>query len=188
MLPGERQRLLAFLVSASFDWVWQLAVLPAAFLLLAAAVLAPASRPVWVRSGAMEAAPWRAGAGAILRQVWLRAGLVVTSVACLAAIGIPLATVSAVRQSQAAVAAGNTSAALADARSAARLEPGAASAQLQVALVLELQRNFPAALAAARVATRDEPQNWSGWLVLSRLQAESGQVNASIASYGRALS
>jgi Tfp pilus assembly protein PilF len=112
----------------------------------------------------------------------------VTALACLTAIGIPLAAASAVSRSQAAVATGNTSSALADARSAARLEPGAASAQLQIALGLELQHNYPAALTAARSAMRDEPQNWSDWLVLSRIEAESGHAQASVAAYRRARS
>jgi len=183
---GAAAALLAFMVSASFDWVWQLPVLPVAFLLLAAAVLAPGPRPVWVRTAA--ALPDDTGGGARRRRVPVRVGLVVTAVACLVAIGVPLAEVSAVRQSQAAVAAGDTTLALADARSAVRLEPGAGSAQLQVALVLELKHDFPAALAAARKATRDEPQDSSEWLVLSRLEAEAGHVKASIAAYDRARS
>ena len=44
------------------------------------------------------------------------------------------------------------------------------------------------ALAAAKHATRDEPQNWSDWLVVSRLQAESGHPAAAIAAYRRARS
>ena len=168
---GTTAALLAFMVSALVEWVWQLPVLPAIFLLLAAAVLAPAKR---------TAAASRRG------RLLLRTGLVAAALGCLAAIGIPLATVSAVRQSQAAVDAGDVSLALADARSAVRLQPGASSAQLQVALVLELQHDFPAALTAARTATRDEPQNWSDWLVLSRLDAETGHVHASIADYRRA--
>jgi len=170
---GTTAALLAFMVSALVEWVWQLPVLPAIFLLLAAAVLAPSKR---------TAAVGRRG------RFLLRTGFVVAALGCLAAIGIPLATTSAVRKSQAAVDAGNISLALADARSAVRLQPAASSAQLQEALVLELQHDFPAALAAARNATRDEPQNWSDWLVLSRLDAETGHARASVAAYRRARS
>src|SRR5207302_4580684 len=94
----------------------------------------------------------------------------------------------AVRQSQAAASAGDASVALVDARTAARLEPGAASAEIQQALVLEFQRDYTAALIAARNATRDEPQNWSAWLIRSRLEAETGHVKPSIAAYERARS
>jgi hypothetical protein len=185
---GVAAALLAFMVSAIFDWVWQLPVLPAAFLLLAAAVLAPASKRVLVRVRASEERGRTANGRRSLQHILVRVGLAAGALGCLAAIGIPLATASAVRQSQAAVDAGKTSFALMDVRTAARLEPGAASPQLQLALVLELQHQYPAALAAAQRAVANEPQNWSEWLVLSRLQAETGHVNASIASYRRARS
>ncbi len=54
--------------------------------------------------------------------------------------------------------------------------------------MLELQHDIPGALAAARKATRDEPQNWTGWLILSRLEAEAGHARASVAAYKRAKS
>jgi O-antigen ligase len=185
---GATAALLAFTVSAAADWVWQLPVLPAAFLLLAAAVLAPASPRALVRKRTTAAEPEGLATSARRRRLALRLGLVATAIACVVAIGIPLATASDVSKSQAAAVAGNASAALADARSAVRLEPGAGSSQLQIALVLELAHNYPAALVAARRATRDESQNWSNWLVLSRIEAESGDVKASVAAYQRARS
>ena len=183
---GALAAMLAFSISAAGDWVWQLPVLPVTFLLLAAAVVAPASRSVPVRAMASEAPS--VAAGKYRPPATLRAGLLVAGLACLAAISIPLATAAAVRNSQTAVLAGNSSLALSDARSATRIEPGAASAQLQVALVLELRHDLPGALDAALKATRDEPQNWSGWLVLSRLEAESGHAQASVTAYRRARS
>jgi tetratricopeptide (TPR) repeat protein len=99
-----------------------------------------------------------------------------------------LATASDVRRSQNAVDAGNMSAALANAQSAARIEPVAASPHLQQALVLELQHRYSPALSQARQATGDEPQNWSTWLVLSRLEAETGHPTASVSAFERARS
>jgi O-Antigen ligase len=183
---GATAALLAFAVSAIVDWVWQLPVLPAAFLLLAATVLVPVSRAGSGTVLARGAEPERIAT--TRPSLALRAGLVTAALACLAAIAIPLATATAVRRSQAAVLQGDYSLALSDARSGTRIEPGAASAQLQVALVLELRHDIPDALRAALNATRDEPENWSGWLVLSRLQAESGRSRASVASYRRARS
>jgi O-antigen ligase len=185
---GATAALLAFMVSAAADWVWQLPVLPAAFLLLAAAVLAPAPRRKLMRASGSAASPQGSGSDARGRRAVLRLGLVATAFACVIAIGIPLATASDVSKSQAAANVGNVSSALADARTAARVEPGASSPELQLALVLELQHHYPAALAAARRATRDESQNWDNWLVLSRIEAESGQVKASVAAYQRARS
>jgi O-antigen ligase/polysaccharide polymerase Wzy-like membrane protein len=171
---GVMGALIAFLVAASSDWIWQVPALPAAFLVLAAPVLAPASQKA--------RGPGRAGSWPI------RLGVVGVAVAALVAIAIPLATVSTVRESQAAVVSGAPAQALADARTAVRLEPGAASPEIQLALVLELQRNLPGALAAARHATTDEPSNWSNWLVVSRLEAEAGHPAASLSAYQRSRS
>ena len=182
---GAAAALLAFAVSAIADWVWQLPVLPAAFLLLAAAVLAPA--PVEVSVRAMTPGRGSAARRAARRQpLAVRGGLVAAALACLIAIGVPLATATAVRESQTAAQAGNNLVALRDARSAARIEPGGASGQLQVALMLERLHNIPGALDAAIHATHDEPQNWTTWLVLSRLQAESGHARAAVSAYRRA--
>jgi cytochrome c-type biogenesis protein CcmH/NrfG len=175
--------MLAFLVAATVDWTWQLPVLPAAFMLLAAAVLAPAAREVSIRLRSRDQAPDEPDPAERGRRIVPRVAFVVAALACLVVIAIPLGTTSAERQSQAAAAVGNAPLAVKDARSAVRLQPGAASAQLQLALALELQRDLPGAVAAAAHATRDEPQNWSDWLVLSRLQAESGHASAAIAAY-----
>jgi cytochrome c-type biogenesis protein CcmH/NrfG len=183
---GATGALLAFIVAASVDWLWELPVVPAAFLLVAAAVLAPAPAIRAVR--AIDEDQPRDDPPRRRAPLALRAGLIVAAVACLAAIAVALGTASNVQQSQRAIDAGNTAAALADARTAARIEPGAASPRLQQALVLEALHNFPAAVAAARDATRDEPQNWSPWLILSRLEAETGHPKASIAAYNRARS
>jgi O-antigen ligase len=171
---GLAAALLAFVMSAGFDWVWQMPVLPVAFLLMAAAVLAPER----TSSAAVSAGSRRVA----------RVAAVAVSVACLAAVAVPLATTSALRKSQAAVSSGNPAHALADARAAAGIEPGAASPQLQLALVLELQGDGRDGLAAARGATADEPANWSTWLVASRLEAETGHPVASLADYRRARS
>jgi hypothetical protein len=165
----------AFAISAAFDWIWQVPVLPVAFLLLAASVLTP------IKPG-LSSPPRRVFALAV------RVGIVVVAAACLIVIGVPLADVNAVRKSQAEAVAGNTSAALADAREATRLEPGAATPEIQTALVLESRHDIPAAAAAARQATLDEPANWQTWLVYSRLEAEAGHPDTSLAAYLRARS
>ncbi len=99
---------------------------------------------------------------------------------------MPLAATSDVRSSQAAVNAGDYRAALADAQAAMRVEPGAASAQLQAALVLELEGRFETAVTFARAATRDTPADWQTWLVRSRLEAEAGHPLLAVAAYRHA--
>lgn len=201
---GLAAALITFCVSAAYDWIWQVPVLPVGFLLLAAAVLAP--RRVRLRVKERDGTPRQAGRGlprparmeaeagktpsrAPLRHpLAIRGGLVLAALACLVAIAVPLATTGALRKSQAAASAGDTDAALAAARTAVGIEPGSASAQLQLALVLELRHDLHGALSAARNATTDEPANWSTWLVLSRLEAESGHARAAVAAYRRARS
>jgi O-antigen ligase len=175
----------AFLVGATVDWLWQLPVLPAAVLLVGAALLAPPAATRSIRALDED----RAGREPKYRvPLALRVGALVVAAACLIAIAVPLATAIDVRKSQTAASAGNTTAALADATSAIRIEPGAASPHLQAALVLELQHNYPAAIAQANEAIRNEPQNWSNWLILSRLEAEGGHAKPSVAAYERARS
>jgi hypothetical protein len=167
--------LAAFMLSAAFDWIWQVSALPAVFLLLAAAVLAP--RAIAGPSERRRSSP-----------LPVRFGVIALAAACLIGIGVPLATSNALSASQAASSAGDQSLALKDAQRAASIEPGSATPQLQLALVLELQGAKSEALAAARKAAADEPQNWATWLILARLQAETGHPAASLADYKRARS
>jgi O-Antigen ligase len=165
--------LVAFCVSAAFDWIWQVPVLPAAFLLLASSVLAPNVRSAGLGGSAFGALRLVFGAIAIV---------------CLIAIAVPLATTDAVRSSQAASASGNQALALSDALAAARIESGAASPEIQAALVQELQGHPGSALVSARRAAADEPANWSTWLVISRLEAETGHPHQALAAFIRARS
>ena len=81
---GVTAALIAFSVAAASDWIWQVPALPAAALLLAAAVFAPGPRPSTQNRSARAALPWRIGA-------------ITVAIAALVAIAIPLATVSSVQ-------------------------------------------------------------------------------------------
>src|SRR5205823_4842158 len=83
--------------------------------------------------------------------------------------GILLASNQNLERSQAAARAGSLTVALADARTAAAIQPYAATPHLQEALVLEEMGKLKAALPEAREAAQDEPPDWRNWLVLSRL-------------------
>jgi hypothetical protein len=175
----ERSRLAAalagfsvFVMTAAVDWMWQVPVVPVAALLLAAGLLA--------------------GRGTVLVQRplgWpVRGGLAAAAIVCIVAIAIPLASLSLVRESETKAREGDLSGALADARSAQNVEPGAASPRLQEALVLELEGEYKAAEEAARGACDHETTNWRNWLVLSRVAAEAGHPRASVAAYEEARS
>lgn len=159
----------AFCVAAGFDWTWQLAVIPIAFLMLSAVILtAGAYKP----GGSL---PW---AG--------RATVAVLGLIALAAIAIPLASTTMVRESQSQARSGDISDALKSARTAVDIQPGAATPYMQKALVLELGQKLEPAARAARRATEKEPTNWRTWFVLSRIEAERGRVDASISAFREA--
>jgi hypothetical protein len=165
---------LAFCFSATFDWTWQIPVLPVCLLMLGSVSLASVkSRDRPSASG--------------LRPP-LRAAFALLALAAIVVTAIPLASTTLVRQSQADARAGDTAAALRAARSAQNAEPYAATPRLQEALLLERRGSLPAAITAARRATERGSTNWQTWLVLSRLQAELGDARAAVASYVKARS
>ncbi len=161
----------AFCFGAAFDWLWELAVIPIAFLLLASVVVSAGERrrrvplPILTRV---------AGVGIAL--------------AAMIAIAIPLSAATALLSSQADARANDLNGALREARDAQHAEPFAAAPRLQEALVLEAQSRLTAAAAAARAATSREPDEWRAWVTLSRLEAERGRPRASVASYRQARS
>jgi O-Antigen ligase len=160
----------AFAVGAGIDWAWELTVLPVAFMVLAAGMLAP-----------------RRYAPASKRESWLARGVLIgLAVIALVAMVPPLLGATALRDSREAAASGDLPAALDDAERAHDLQPYAATPDLQRALVLELMGNYEEAVEPAREATQAAAQNWRTWLVLSRLQAEAGRPAASVAAYERA--
>jgi hypothetical protein len=181
-VAGAAAAFAAFTVSAASDWIWQVPVLPTAALLVGGAVLVASRRTQRLTESAADPRPsgWH--------WIAVRVAMVVLALACIVAVGVPLATTNAERRSQSAAAAGNLSLALTDAREAARIEPGAASPQVQMALVLEARGQRRAGLNAALKAVTDEPDNWSSWLIVSRLEAETGHPAAAVTAYRRARS
>lgn len=163
----------AFFLTAVFDWMWQIPILPVAMLLLAA---------VLVSAGGVKSQR-----GSALRPP-LRLGVVAAAIVAIVAIAIPLASTSLVRQSEADFRRGDLQAALSAARSAQNVQPGAATPRLQQALVLEAAGDLSAAAEAARAATEREATNWRTWLVLSRIEAERGHAAAAVRDYGEARS
>jgi hypothetical protein len=165
----------AFCFTAIFDWMWQVPVLPVAMLLLGSVLVTRAVSA----EGASRSRPF---------GLWTRIGIAVASLIVVVAIAIPLASESLVRESQSKASAGDNSAALADARSAQNVEPGAAAPRLQEALVLESEGELDAAAAAALAAVERESTNWRLWMVRSRIEAERGNAQAAVAFYRKARS
>ena len=161
----------AFCLGAAFDWLWELAVIPIAFLLLASVLVSAGERP---RRRPLPL-PARLAGGAL-------------ALAATVAIAIPLSAAASLQSSRAAAGEGDYAAALRDATDARRVEPYAAAPRLQQGLALEAQGRLAAAEAEVRGAVRREPVEWRAWTILSRIQAERGRAAAALASYRRAKS
>jgi hypothetical protein len=177
LIAAALAALVAFAVGAGVDRAWDLTVLPAAFLLLAAPLLTP-REPV-----AQEAVEDRFPAG--LGGIAPRLGVLVAGFAATIAIAIPTTTLISIRDSQADFRSGDLDAALDSARSAAGIEPYAATPEVQSALILEREGVLAAAAAHARAATERESTNWRNWILLARIEAERGNPRPALAAYER---
>jgi tetratricopeptide (TPR) repeat protein len=165
----------AFVVATSLDWAWDVTVFPAAFMGLAAVLLASHGRRARRQADATDGPP-------------LGPRLAVAGAALLAivAIAIPLAGTSLVRDSQQDFRAGDLGASLNKAKKAERIQPDAAAPRLQRALVLERAGLLGDAASAASSAVAKEPTSWTVWLVLSRIEAKRGNGRESVDAYRRA--
>lgn len=172
---------LAFAIGAGVDWLWELAVVPIAFLFIAAAILA--TRPGDDVDREERTDEWRVptagdderpGRWARLREPGLRAGGALLAIGAAVVVAVPALAAQHLAQSRTDFDSGDLSAALAEAESAADLLPYSADPRMQEAFVLEEGEQFAKAAGAARAATERESTNWETWYLLSRTQAERG--------------
>jgi tetratricopeptide (TPR) repeat protein len=169
--------LAAFMTSAAFEWVWEMAAIAVIVMLLGAVVVAGRDAD----DGQGRDAPVSRD-----RSVAARAIIALIAAAALGAIAVPMAAALTTRESRDAAADGRLVAALEDIRTAQRIQPYAATPHLQRALVLEEAGNLRAGASAARVATAKEPTNWRTWFVLARIDARRGNAPAALAALRRA--
>ncbi len=182
----------AFCAAASFDWVWQIGVVPMVALVLAAITVVPedvAITPVpeEVAETAAEqpaASGPRAYSGPSARV--RRGALAGAALLAMALITIPLASTVALRRSQSDAAHGRLIAALAAADTARAIEPGAASPYLQRALLLEQENQLAAAAVSISAAIAREPANYALWLTASRIATERDRPREATADYAEA--
>jgi hypothetical protein len=172
---------IAFCAAASFDWIWQIGVVPMVAMLLVAVTVMPESAPVWHPGASGPRASYTAG-----RRLGPRLALGLGSVLAVILITIPLASTVAVLASQAAAAKGQLAKALADANTAQAIEPGAASPYLQRAVVLEQANDISGASAAIKAAVAREPTDYKLWLTAERIATEANHPRQALADYRRA--
>jgi hypothetical protein len=172
----------AFCAAASFDWDWQIGVVPMVALLLAAVTLIPAHQP------AGQPAASKPRASSALRR-WMHPRLLLAPAAVLAMIliAIPLAMTIEYRASENAFNAGHLKQALSDAKTAAAIEPGAASPYMQQALVLEQADDISGAGRAIKQAIAREPSNFQLWLTAEVIATAQDHPRVALADYQRAI-
>lgn len=184
-LAAATASMVAFTVAAGLDWLWELAVIPIAFLLVAAATLLSAEETP------AQAEPTRRHEPTRRRRILAVAATgtaAIASIAVMVGIGIPMLGSERVAASQREVREGDLASALASAESAADLQPYAASPRVQEALILELDDSLSKASAQARLATDRESTNWETWFVLSRVLAQRGKDGAALRAFHTAQS
>lgn len=165
---------LVFVLAAGVDWLWELAVLPVAFLFVAAAILNPpreeeAGAPIGRRS---EAA--------------LRIGGGLLALGAAALLYFPTFGATELAESQDDFRAGDLAGALAHAENAEDLQPYSAAPQMQAAFVHERAGELSRAATDARAAAEREPDNWEIFYLLSRIQAQRGKEGSALIAFRRA--
>ncbi len=154
----------AFCAAASFDWVWQIGVIPMIAMLLVAVAVGPRTGQDPADDAYPDPRAWRRWTPRVAAAVLVLVGLW--------AIARPLAVTEEVRASQTAAGRGDFRVALSDAATARNIEPGAASPWLQRALLLEQLDDIAGAARAIVQAEHRQSTDWQIWFVASRIATE----------------
>jgi O-antigen ligase len=167
----------AFAVGAGFDWFWEIAGLGAVFFLAAGAV---------VSGRCIQLAVGPVGKREMGRRYGIAvAGLVTAWIAAVALIG-PLLVQHQIKSSQAAAAGGDLPKAVSDADTARSIEPWAASPDVQLGLLAQLQGDLPTATERLSQAIEREGRNWQLYYLRSRVEREAGDLSAAAADVAKA--
>ncbi len=163
----------AGLISAAFDWTWQL---PASFvpvIVVAALLTGPASQPspVAAEPGVTRLMPrWRAWRG----QYGLGVATLICAWVAFWAAGDQLVASIQLDNSRNALAQGDFESAAQSARNASAIQPWSSEAQLQLALAEKENGDFAAATQAVRKAVDRASRDWRPWLVGAEVAAAAG--------------
>jgi tetratricopeptide (TPR) repeat protein len=163
---------MGFLVGAGIDWLWQLSAIGAVALALLGLLTV---------SGVSQAFASRRERGAWRGIGW-------TAIALAAAVPLSAALLAELYldQSRAAASIPNVAAARAAARNAEALEPWSPDPRLQLALLDEQSRRLVSARREIDAALAKSRDDWSIWLVRSRIELRLGEVTAARRSLRRA--
>jgi O-antigen ligase/polysaccharide polymerase Wzy-like membrane protein len=146
----------AFFAAAAYDWVWQLAgiaVVGVGMLGFALGALPVTQPSAWGRFGALRPAIALLAVAAIIPQFVL------------------LASEIHIRNSQAAVRAGNSTRARSEALAAKAIEPWAATPYLQLGQISEAEGDYGEAARWLDEAISRSKRDWNLWLRAARIEA-----------------
>jgi O-antigen ligase len=154
---------IAFFAAAAYDWVWQLAgiaIVGVGTLGFALGALPASPSSAWGRFGAMRPVLALVAVAAIIPQFVLLAA------------GIHL------RNSSAAVVAGDAARARSEALAAKAIEPWSSAPYLQLGLVSDAQGSSTAAVDWLDEAIRRSRRDWSLWWTAAGIELRLGNVGA----------
>jgi O-Antigen ligase len=157
--------LIAYMVGAGIDWMWELTVVSLVGVTCLALLAGPATD---------SAAS--ADRGAPRRRLAPRAAVVAACAVAICLEGVLLLSQARLQESQKAAARGDVAAAKSAALDARSLQPWASSPDLQLALLEEQSRDLPAARARIGEAIDRDRSNWRLWLVSARIETEAGNI------------
>jgi hypothetical protein len=168
-----------FVLAAATDWAWDLTVLTVIGVACLALLVGPAT--VFAPVGRERSS------SAVSRRAWgWRAVAVAAVLALVVAQAVPYLTERRVRDSQAALRAGDADRALSLAQEARDSQPWAASAYLQIGLVQEYDGDLVLARESVGKAIDRDPSDWQLWAVASRIDEARGDLPAARSSFDRA--
>ena len=169
-----------FLIGAGIDWMWELTAVTVAGTAVLALLVGPATLARSREAGPRLPAAARRRLGVA----------VLAAVACaiVVAEAIVLLVDVEVRASQADVRAGRLASARAHAVAATRIEPWAASAHLQLALVDARIGRLVRAREEVAAAIRRDSADWRPWFAASQIDARLGRSAAAADDRARARS
>jgi O-antigen ligase len=169
--------LLAYLVAAGIDWMWELTVVSVVGIASLALLTGPAA--------AFDSQETPLQAPSRLRRAGLAAGLLATWL-LICAQAVPLLAETKIEDSQAAVRRGDLDDAVSDAAAARVVQPWAASPYFQLALVEEARGDLEAAQDSIGQAIARDSADWRLWLVAARIETRAGHVAEARESLGHA--
>ncbi len=159
--------MLAFAISAGFDWFWELTGIGAVLFLAAGPLLSARSDQLGDEDELLGMPP----SGPHYGLVIVGLGLAWVSAAALVA---PLLVDHEIKASQEAAADGNIPSAVDHAESARSIEPWAASPYVQLGLLAELDGDNRTAIVRLTDAIDREDRNWQLYFLRSEIERKAG--------------